>query len=162
MELQTYTINQRGVTISAPTMSREYWSTKKAYETYTPTITYNPSSFNPAGAGAGIVAVSGTLNRNDGEDVAIYTINRGSYTDAANPNYSITFNSATYTITQFPIQVQPKANQSKVYGQGDPSFTYENLVYPTGGGAGYATLTGALARTGGNDVGFYNYGLGTF
>lgn len=158
----TYTINQRGVTISAPTMSREYWSTKKAYETYTPTITYNPSSFNPAGAGAGIVAVSGTLNRNDGEDVAIYTINRGSYTDAANPNYSITFNSATYTITQFPIQVQPKANQSKVYGQGDPSFTYENLVYPTGGGAGYATLTGALARTGGNDVGFYNYGLGTF
>lgn len=56
-----------------------------------------------------------------------------------------------YVIEAKPITVTPKGNQTKVYGESDPTYTYDvspDLV-------GDDSFTGALARVTGKDVGTY-------
>ena len=60
------------------------------------------------------------------------------------------------TITAAPITVTPSAGQSKIFGATDPTFTFSNS-----GGLNALDFTGALSRQTGDDVGTYNYTLGT-
>jgi len=58
----------------------------------------------------------------------------------------------TFTITPATVTVTPTADQSKVYGESDPVFTYTTVPA--------VTLTGALDRETGENVGTYAHNLG--
>jgi hypothetical protein len=123
----------------------------KVYGGDDPVLTY---SVTPALIGDD--TFSGTLNREAGEDVGNnYAISIGNLT--AGSNYSITFIGAAFTITPKTVTVVPDANQSKVYGEDDPMFTYSinpSLI-------GDDTFTGVLSRETGEDAGSYAFTIGT-
>src|SRR5439155_944138 len=97
-------------------------------------------------------AFTGALGRAAGENVGTYAMTVGSLTAA---NYSITFVSASFTITARPLTVTAVAN-SKVYGPTDPSFAYTN-----GLGLPASAFTGALGRAAGENVGTYAMTVGS-
>ncbi|RVA25730.1 filamentous hemagglutinin N-terminal domain-containing protein [Mesorhizobium sp. M7A.F.Ca.CA.004.11.2.1] len=106
------------------------------------------------GSGA---ALTGTLDRAEGENVGTYAIGRGTLTDAANANYDITYVGAGFSIGKRFVTVTASSGQGKTYGNADPSsygYTFTDL------GSG-AALVGALHRTPGEDVGAYQIGQGT-
>ena len=80
----------------------------------------------------------------------------------SNPNFTVTAVRGTFDILRRPVTVTPTPNQSKYYGDSDPSaFAYtvsltEGFTGLTGDAivANYA-LTGALTRYEGEDVGTY-------
>ena len=74
--------------------------------------------------------------------------------DAA--NYALTDLGLTAAITARPITITARAGQSKTYGEDDPVFAYDADGLVAGD-----TLTGALGRSAGEDVGTYGYTIGT-
>src|SRR5439155_832799 len=94
----------------------------------------------------------GSLTRAAGEDVGAYAIGQGTLAAA---NYSITFVSASFTITAKPLTVTAVAN-SKVFGATDPAFAYTNSL-----GLAASAFTGSLTRVAGEDVGTYAIEQGT-
>jgi hypothetical protein len=98
---------------------------------------------------------TGALSRNSGEDVGYYTITAGSL--SAGANYAITLANVDFNITAKPITVTANANQSKVYGESDPAFTYSVTPALLGGDV----LTGDLTRAIGEDVGTYAFSIGS-
>ncbi|MCL2074626.1 MAG: hypothetical protein FWH18_11940 [Marinilabiliaceae bacterium] len=122
----------------------------KVYGETDPVFAY---SFTPSLIGAD--DFSGTLSRDSGEDVGIYLINQGTLT--AGSNYTLTYLSDDFEITQKPIIVSANPNQSKVYGESDPIFEYTfvpDLI-------GTDEFSGALSRDSGEDVGIYLINQGT-
>jgi hypothetical protein len=109
-------------------------------------------------------AFGGALTRAAGENVSSYnilqaglTIKNGA-TDVSS-NYSITYNGASFAITQRPITINVTAGQSTVYGAADPVFAY--TYTPTGnapaqGLAFTDVFSGELTRDAGQDVTTYN------
>ena len=75
------------------------------------------------------------------------TLNYNSLTDAAAGNF---------VITGKIITVTPDAGQNKVYGDDDPVFTYTNDELEPGD-----VFTGALGREAGEDIGNYDFTIGT-
>jgi hypothetical protein len=77
---------------------------------------------------------------------------------AATDNYNAASKDVTINVNKRPITITPDGGQFKYCGQPDPnSFTYsasEDLIDGN-------TFSGALSRTGTNDVGTYPYALGT-
>jgi|GEM_PF-6548212 len=139
----TFTITKRPITVTANNLSKIYGN---ANPTYTYTI-----------GGSGLASgdsLSGALTRASGENVGTYSITQG--TLAASSNYTLTFNSGTFTITQRPITVTA-TNKSKTYGDADPALTY---TY-TGSLASGDSFTGALTRASGSNVGTYAITKGT-
>lgn len=61
------------------------------------------------------------------------------------------------TIAKAPVKVTPDSGQQKMYGDNDPSFTY--TVSPDL--FGDDTLAGSLAREAGDDVGTYDFNIGS-
>jgi len=101
--------------------------------------------------------LSGQLTRDAGETVGDYVIKQG--TLSASDNYLMTFEAGTLTITPLPtVTVTVDENQSKVYGDADPVFTYTSdpelefsgvLERVVGENAGtYAVYRGSLAAEG--------------
>lgn len=86
----------------------------------------------------------------------------------SNPNFTVTAERGTFDILRRPVTVTPTPNQSKYYGDSDPSaFAYtvsltEGFTGLTGNAivANYA-LTGALTRAEGENVGTYAIYQGT-
>ena len=73
---------------------------------------------------------------------------------APNANYTVSQPSGlTATIIAAAVAITPTAAQSKTYGAADPSFTF--TASPS------VVTTGALSRVAGENVGSYNYTLGT-
>jgi hypothetical protein len=99
-------------------------------------------------------AFTGTLTRVAGENIGNYAINQGSLT--AGSNYTISFVSASFTITAKPITVTATASQTKVYGTTNPVFAY--TVSPSL--VGSDAFTGALTRVPGENIGNYAITLG--
>ena len=93
-----------------------------------------------------------------GSGVGTYTITEG--TLSAGPNYSITFNPSTLTITPAPLTVTAHS-LSKVYGAALPALTYTYAGLVNGDTA--AVLSGALSTTAtaGSGVGAYPVTRGT-
>ncbi|MEQ9425104.1 MAG: MBG domain-containing protein, partial [Cyclobacteriaceae bacterium] len=77
--------------------------------------------------------------------------------DAAIVNYSATTATGTLTINTLAVTVTPDANQSKVYGQEDPDFTYTSIPALVNGD----NFIGDLERAPGNDVGNYEITQGS-
>ncbi|NLG74411.1 MAG: DNRLRE domain-containing protein [Chloroflexi bacterium] len=101
------------------------------------------------------VPLTGKLARVPGEAVGSYAITQGSL--SAGEGYNITFIPADFTITPRPVTVTADS-QSKVYGDSDPDLTYQ---VTTGSLVGSDSLSGALARASGEDVGTYAIQQGT-
>ena len=131
----TLTIGQRPITVTADNQS-------KVYGNVDPSLTYQVTAGSVVGSDS-----LGTLTRAAGENVDSYTINASAL---ANGNYLITANNGTLTISQRPITVTAD-NQSKVYGDADPSLTYQ---VTTGSVVGSDSL-GALTRAAGENVDSY-------
>ncbi|MDX8438520.1 MBG domain-containing protein [Mesorhizobium australafricanum] len=140
------TVGKRSVTVTAdPNQGKTYGNADPSSYGYT---------YSDLGSGAALV---GALDRDAGENVASYTIGQGTLTNANNSNYDIAFVGAAFNIGKRSVNVTANANQSKIYGNADPSsysYTYSDL------GSGTA-LVGALDRAAGEDAGGYAIGQGT-
>ena len=137
------TILPRPVTLTPTDLSKTYGDPD-------PTLTFSTLGLNSGDS------LSGSLTRAVGENVGTHAISQGTLTTENNPNYMITFVGEDFTINKKPVTVTPDANQSKTYGAADPTFTYS--VSPAL--VGTDSLTGALGRVSGSDVGTYELDLG--
>jgi mucin-19 len=147
------TVLARPITITADA------NQSKIYGNSEPSYTY---AIEAAGANRGLVigdTFSGALARTAGENVGSYAINQGSL---ANSNYDISFVSNDFAITARPITITADANQSKIYGNSEPSYTYAIEAAGTNRGLVIGdTFTGALARAAGENVGIYAINQGS-
>ncbi|WP_157822097.1 MBG domain-containing protein, partial [Salegentibacter salinarum] len=91
----------------------------KVYGDADPIFTYTATGFEN-GDDASIL--SGSLTREVGEAVGIYTIGLGSL--SAGVNYTIDYTGADFTIGTKVLSVTADTDQSKIYGETDPEFTY--------------------------------------
>ncbi|MBN3582283.1 gliding motility-associated C-terminal domain-containing protein [Algoriphagus aestuarii] len=126
----------------------------KVYGSADPIFTYVPSGFKNGDTDA---VLSGSLIRFAGEDVGMYAIQPG--TIDAGPNYSINFISADFEITKAGLNVTANAGISKIYGNGEPTLTYQITGFKNGDDL--SIITGSLARAPGENVGSYLINLGT-
>lgn len=74
-------------------------------------------------------------------------------------NYDLKINIGSLTVNPATLTITPEAGQTKVYGAADPTFIYS--VSGLVNGDKESVVTGALARTEGNNVGAYEYATGT-
>ena len=127
------------ITITADAKTKVYGDTD-------PTLTYQITS----GSLVNGDSLSGALTRDAGETVGTYAIHQG--TLAAGSNYTVTYVSHNLSISAriLSIKADPK---TKVYGDADPTFTYQ---ITSGSLINGDTLTGALTRAAGENVGTYS------
>ncbi len=120
-----------------PNQSKEYGQSDPIYTyTYTGTLAVGDD-------------FTGSLGRTTGEDVGLYEITQGDL--ALNQDYSIEFITDDFEITTKPIAVTADANQTKIYGDSDPAFTYSIVgILETGD-----DFSGELSRVAGENIGTY-------
>lgn len=133
----TLTVDKAPVTVTADNQ-------RKVYGSADPALTYQVTS----GALLSGDSLSGALTRTAGNNVGSYTIDASGL---ANGNYQVTARNGTLTISPRPITVTAD-DLSKVYGYADPALTYQ---VTSGALVAGDSLSGALTRTAGNDVGSY-------
>ena len=120
--------------------------------------TPDPSAFDFSNdAGLSAEDFTGWLVRESGEDVGAYAIGLG--TLSAGSNYSLSLASVvvSFEITQRAIEVTARPGQSKVYGDLDPTLTFD---ITSGALVNTDTFSGALDRATGENVGLYAIGQG--
>jgi len=144
-----YTINYTGAnfTITAKPITVTANAQSKVYGSADPALTYVVAGLETGDS------MSGALTRAAGENIGTYAINQGTLTAGA--NYTITYNGALLTITAKALTVTAEA-KTKVYGQVDPALTYVVTGLETGD-----SMSGALTRVAGNNVGVYAIQQGT-
>ncbi|MGE0596076.1 MAG: MBG domain-containing protein, partial [Hyphomonadaceae bacterium] len=124
----TLTINPRPIVVTAGDLSRIYGDAN-------PALTFTTSSLGAGAALNGALATDAAAN----SDIGAYAIGQGTISEANNPNYDISFNGATLTITPRPIIVTAE-NASRAYGDANPQFAF--TTSDLGGGA---AINGALS-----------------
>jgi hypothetical protein len=77
----------------------------------------------------------------------------------SNPNYTVTYQPDSITITPATLTVTPDSGQTKVSGSSDPTLTYAASGWKNGDSQ--TLLSGALSRVAGETVGSYNITAGT-
>ena len=98
---------------------------------------------------------TGSLSREEGENVGEYAITLGSY--SLGENYEVTVIGGKLTINKLAITVIPDPGQKKTYGDNNPTYTYTtNIELPF-----EDSLAGELGRDSGEDAGQYAYGIGS-
>ncbi|WP_299158228.1 MBG domain-containing protein [uncultured Tenacibaculum sp.] len=138
------TIGKRTVEVTADTKSKEYGDVD-------PVFTYQITN----GSLAGSDAFTGNLERILGEARGIYAINQG--TLGLNGNYNITYVSKGLTIEKRSVEVTADA-KTKIYGEVDPSLTYQ---ITNGSLVSGDTFTGLLTRVAGDNIGTYAINQGS-
>ncbi|MEW4394564.1 MBG domain-containing protein [Pseudomonas paraeruginosa] len=128
----------------------------KVYGDLDPTLTYQVSGLK-RGDTAGAVLNGGSLSRVAGENVGVYGINQGGL-GLVSSNYTLNYQGNDLTITKALLNVIADA-KTKVYGDADPSLTYQVSGLKNGDSAG-AILTGGLNRAAGENVGVYGINQG--
>jgi hypothetical protein len=141
----TLIINPRPITVTADDKT-------KLFGDPDPILTYQITD----GELVSLDQFSGSLTREEGEDVGSYAIQQGSLSLSA--NYALNFIEGELTITDKPIiTITVDPGQTKVYGEDDPAvFTYTYSPDDP-----QINFTGALSRVTGEAVGSYAYTLGT-
>ncbi|MGN6438947.1 MAG: MBG domain-containing protein [Agriterribacter sp.] len=146
-----YTGNNLTITKAALTVKANEQS--KVYGEEDPTLTYVASGFKN---NDGNSVIKGKLGRSDGENVGAYAIAQNTLT--AGDNYTIEYSGNNLTITKATLTV--KANeQSKVYGENDPTLTYVATGFKNNDGN--SVIKGKLGRAAGENVGAYAIGQNT-
>ncbi|VTS65268.1 Uncharacterised protein [Streptococcus dysgalactiae subsp. equisimilis] len=128
----------------------------KVYGDADPSLTYQVSGLKN-GDSAGAVLNGGSLSRVAGENVGVYGINQGGL-GLTSGNYDLSYQGNNLTITKALLNVIADA-KTKVYGDADPSLTYQVSGLKNGDSAG-AILTGGLNRAAGENVGVYGINQG--
>jgi filamentous hemagglutinin family protein len=140
-----FSIGQALLTVIADNKSRLYGDVD-------PALTFTASGF----VGTDDVSIlTGQLIRAAGENVGTYAITQGTL---AAPNYAIAFTPGSFGIAPAPLGVVANA-QTRLYGAADPSFTFAASGFRLGDTE--TSLTGALARAAGENVGTYAITQGT-
>ena len=99
---------------------------------------------------------SGALGRTAGSNVGTYAFTLD--TLSAGSNYTLSLDPGhTFAITAKPVTVTADSGQDKVFGAADPTFTFGVSPALVSGDS----FSGALDRSGGEDVGTYAITLGT-
>ena len=145
------TFNSANLTITPTPLVVTADAKAKTYGATDPALTYQITG----GALVGSDVLSGSLTRVAGETVGNRAITQG--TLSAGTNYSLTFNSANFTITPAALSVTADA-KTKVYGAGDPEFTYQ---ITSGALVGTDSFSGSLSRVIGETFGNYAIQQGT-
>jgi len=137
----TLTVNPALLTVTANDQTKVYGDSD-------PALTYDANGFVLGQTAAEVL--TGALDRDAGEHVVSggYTINQG--TLVSNPNYIISYTSGTLTITPATLLVTADSF-SKVYGDADPTFTYQSSGYKFADDEN-TVLTGSLTRDAGEHV----------
>jgi hypothetical protein len=130
------TITKRPITVTADAKS-------KAYGDADPALSYQVTS----GSLVFGDTISGALTRAAGESLGTHAILQGSL--ALSDNYNLTYVGANLTITKRPITITADA-KSKVYGDADPTLTYQ---VTSGSLLSGDTFSGALTRAAGEAAG---------
>lgn len=117
------------------------------------------------GAGDGLVAghafTTGALVREVGEDVGDYAVGQGNLAirdgdlNDLTANYNVTFTGDNFTIAPRELSIIA-TGATKVYGDGDPAFPRNNPVLQFAD-----EFVGALSREPGENVGEYDFLIGT-
>ncbi|MCT4933118.1 filamentous hemagglutinin N-terminal domain-containing protein [Pseudomonas aeruginosa] len=128
----------------------------KVYGDADPALTYQVSGLKN-GDSAGAVLNGGSLSRVAGENVGTYGINQGGL-GLVSANYDLSYQGNNLTITKALLNVIADA-KTKVYGDADPSLTYQVSGLKNGDSAG-SILTGGLNRAAGENVGVYGINQG--
>ncbi|UTM24327.1 two-partner secretion system adhesin CdrA [Pseudomonas aeruginosa] len=129
----------------------------KVYGDADPSLTYQVSGLKN-GDTAGAVLNGGSLSRVAGENVGVYGINQGGL--ALNSgNYDLSYQGNNLTITKALLNVIADA-KTKVYGDADPSLTYQVSGLKNGDTAGAVLNGGSLSRVAGENVGVYGINQG--
>jgi hypothetical protein len=132
------TITPRPITVTADGKTKVYGDNDPAF---TAQVTTGNLVFSDQ--------LSGALSRAAGENVGSYAITQGALT--AGSNYDLNFVSGSLTITTRPVTITADT-KSKVYGDADPTLTYQI----TSGSLAFSDVfAGSLARTAGENVGSY-------
>ena len=142
------TITPASLTVTANAQTKQYGDVDSEL-TYTVTGLQNNDQLTQV--------ITGMLSREEGEEVGSYSINQG--TIQASTNYTLAFQSATFTIYPALLTIKVDA-KTKVYGDADPVLTYtpiglKNNDQPT------EVITGILSRDEGEEVGSYSINQGT-
>jgi hypothetical protein len=143
---QTVEVSRKAASVTPNAASKIYGNTD-------PILSGTLLGFLPADG------VTATYSRTAGESVlgSPYTISAILSPAGVLSNYTITYNTANFTITLRPITVTADA-KSKTYGKPDPILTYQ---ITSGSLAFEDTFTGALTREAGEDTGSYAILQGT-
>ncbi|WP_448606379.1 MBG domain-containing protein [Paenimyroides ceti] len=125
----------------------------KVYGTADPVLTYTVTGLANNDDQS---IITGALSRTAGENIGTYEIQQG--TLATTANYDLVFTAADFNITKATLNIaaEPKA---KVYGTTDPALTY--TVSGLANNDDQSTITGALSRTAGENIGTYEIQQGT-
>jgi hypothetical protein len=125
----------------------------KVYGSADPVLTGSTSGFLAADG------VTASFSRVAGETVAggPYVISATLSPAGALGNYTITYNTANFTITARPITVSADA-EGKTYGDSDPALTFRITAGNLVNGDGFS---GSLTRPAGENVGTYDINQGT-
>ncbi|MGU1384267.1 two-partner secretion system adhesin CdrA [Pseudomonas aeruginosa] len=129
----------------------------KVYGDLDPALTYQVSGLK-RGDTAGAVLNGGSLNRVAGENVGVYGINQGGL-GLISSNYTLNYQGNNLTITKALLNVIADA-KTKVYGDADPSLTYQVSGLKNGDTAGAVLNGGSLSRVAGENVGVYGINQG--
>ncbi|WP_264986036.1 MBG domain-containing protein, partial [Pseudomonas aeruginosa] len=124
----------------------------KVYGDLDPALTYQVSGLK-RGDTAGAVLNGGSLSRVAGENVGVYGINQGGL-GLVSSNYTLNYQGNNLTITKALLNVIADA-KTKVYGDADPSLTYQVSGLKNGDTAGAVLNGGGLVRVSGENVGNY-------
>ena len=125
-------------------------SATKVYGATDPVLTYTITGFQGTDTEADLdTAVS--ISRAVGEDVGTYTITPSA---AADSNYTVSFVTADFTITQAALTVTG-SDQTKVYGATDPVLTYTITGFINGDTEADLDTAVSISRAAGEDVGTY-------
>jgi hypothetical protein len=140
-----FAITQAGLTVTANA------SQSKIYGATEPTLTYTLAGFQGTDNEASLDAPV-NIARAVGEDVGNYTITPSA---AADVNYSVSFVTAQFAITQAGLTVTANASQSKLYGATAPTLTYTLAGFQGIDNEASLDTPVSIARAVGEDVGNY-------
>ncbi|WP_447854334.1 two-partner secretion system adhesin CdrA [Pseudomonas aeruginosa] len=152
-----YTLNYQGnnLTITKALLNVIADAKTKVYGDADPSLTYQVSGLKNGDTAGSIL--TGGLNRAAGENVGVYGINQGGL-GLVSANYDLSYQGNNLTITKALLNVIADA-KTKVYGDADPSLTYQVSGLKNGDTAG-SILTGGLNRAAGENVGVYGINQG--
>ncbi|MFZ2727275.1 MAG: MBG domain-containing protein [Methylococcaceae bacterium] len=127
-------------------------SKTKIYGDTEPSLTYsvnnNDFKFNDNKA-----LITGQLSRESGQQVGQYNINQANL--AAGNNYTINYTPAVFTIDKATLNIIAN-NQTKIYGDAEPSLTYNVNNNDFKFNDNKSLITGQLSRESGQQVGQYS------
>ncbi|MGU2285150.1 MBG domain-containing protein [Pseudomonas aeruginosa] len=153
----TLTYQGKNLTITKALLNVIADAKTKVYGDADPALTYQVSGLKN-GDTAGAVLNGGSLSRVAGENVGVYGINQGGL-GLVSGNYDLAYQGNNLTITKALLNVIADA-KTKVYGDADPSLTYQVSGLKNGDTAGAVLNGGCLSRVSGENVGVYGINTG--